>query len=137
LKRRSLGAYRVEHLFALEQALALYGAYNEKVSACDMRIEAALKELSVGRGHKANSLPTSRRRTDQVNPLAFDVRSALLAPLAKDITRIDGFGPYLSLQQDLGRQVAALTNATQRRPCRSGPSVCCRHGWTEQACDRR
>src|SRR3954451_18177751 len=29
------GNYRSEHLFALEQALALYYAYHEKVSACD------------------------------------------------------------------------------------------------------
>ncbi|MGY4601092.1 hypothetical protein [Bradyrhizobium sp. 131] len=38
------GSYRAEHLFALDQALALYDAYREKVSACDVRIEAVLKE---------------------------------------------------------------------------------------------
>lgn len=32
------GSYRAEHLFALEQALALYDAYQEKASACDVRI---------------------------------------------------------------------------------------------------
>ncbi len=37
------GSYRAEHLFALEQALALYDAYHEKASACDARIEAVLK----------------------------------------------------------------------------------------------
>ena len=39
----------------LEQALALYDAYHEKASACDVRIEAVLKELSIhrGRGHGA------------------------------------------------------------------------------------
>ena len=49
------GSYRAEHLFALEQALALYDAYHEKASACDVRIEAVLKELSIhrGRGHGA------------------------------------------------------------------------------------
>ena len=40
------GNYRAEHLFALEQALARYYAYHEKVSACDMRIEA----MSASRG---------------------------------------------------------------------------------------
>ena len=40
----------------------------------------------------------TRRRADQVNGLAFDVRSALFALLGKDITKIDGFGPYLSLK---------------------------------------
>jgi len=37
------GSYRAEHLFALEQALALFDAYHEKASACDVRIEAVLK----------------------------------------------------------------------------------------------
>ena len=72
---KALTGYRAEHLFALEQALALYDAYHEKVSACDVRIEAVLKELSIGRGPRSDSLPSSRRRTDQANGLAFDVRA--------------------------------------------------------------
>jgi len=92
------GSYRTEHLFALGQALALYDVYHEKVSACDVRIEAVLKELSIDRGHSSDSLPSSRRRTDQANGLAFDVRAALFALLGKDITQIDGLGPYLSLK---------------------------------------
>jgi transposase len=92
------GSYRTEHLFALEQALALYEVYHEKVSACDVRIEAVLKELSIDRGHRSDSLPSSRRRTDHANGLAFDVRAALFALLGKDITQIDGLGPYLSLK---------------------------------------
>src|SRR6516162_10827180 len=36
IERALTGSYRAEHLFALEQALALYDAYHEKVSACDM-----------------------------------------------------------------------------------------------------
>jgi transposase len=95
------GSYRAEHLFALEQALALYDAYHEKASACDLRIEAVLKELCIhrGRGHGAVP-PASRRRsrTDQANALAFDVRAALFALLGKDLTTIDGLGPYLSLK---------------------------------------
>jgi transposase len=43
------GSYRTEHLFALEQALALDDVYHEKASACDVRIEAVLKELSMSR----------------------------------------------------------------------------------------
>lgn len=33
-----------------------------------------------------------------MNGLTFDVRSALFALLGKDLTKIDGFGPYLSLK---------------------------------------
>src|SRR5229473_1995038 len=95
------GSYRTEHLFALEQALSLYDAYHEKASACDVRIESVLKELIIHRGHDHGSAPpVSRRRnrTDQANALAFDVRAALFGLLGKDVTTIDGLGPYLSLK---------------------------------------
>src|SRR5712672_1572755 len=95
------GSYRAEHLFALEQALALYDAYHEKASACDVRIEAVLKELSIHRGRDHGSTPPAsrrRNRTDQANALAFDVRAALFGLLGKDVTTIDGLGPYLSLK---------------------------------------
>jgi transposase len=100
IEKALTGSYRAEHLFALEQALALYDAYHEKASACDARIEAVLKELSIGRGRcSGTELPSPRRsRTDQANALSFDVRAALFALLGKDITKIDGLGPYLSLK---------------------------------------
>ena len=98
IEKALTGNYRAEHLFALEQALSLYDVYHEKVQACDIRIEAVLKELSIGRDHKCDALPPSRRRTDQVNGLAFDARSALFALLGKDIAKVDGFGPYLALK---------------------------------------
>src|SRR5258705_13066038 len=94
------GSYRTEHLFALDQSLSLYDAYHEKASACDVRIEAVLKELSIHRGRDHGSTPPAsrrRNRTDQANALAFDVRAALFGLLGKDVTTIDGLGPYLSL----------------------------------------
>jgi transposase len=95
------GSYRAEHLFALEQALSLYDAYHEKASACDARIEAVLKELSIRHGRDYGAAPPAsrrRNRTDQANALTFDVRAALFALLGKDVTTIDGLGPYLSLK---------------------------------------
>src|SRR6201989_1316459 len=47
IEKALAGNYRAEHLFALEQALALYDTYQQKAFACDARIEAVLKELSV------------------------------------------------------------------------------------------
>ena len=93
------GHYRAEHLFALEQALALYDAYQEKASACDARIEAVLKQLSFRRGREVGPLPSRRpgmRR--QPNGPEFDVRAALFALLGKDLTQINGLGPYLALK---------------------------------------
>ena len=95
------GSYRSEHLFALEQALALYEVYHERVSACDVRIETVLNLLTAARGLSGSEPvppPRRRRRTDQPNALAFDARAALFRLLGKDITRIDGLGPYLSLK---------------------------------------
>ncbi|MGY4183124.1 transposase [Bradyrhizobium sp. USDA 4518] len=56
------GSYRAEHLFALEQALALFDAYHEKAAACDIRIEAVLKELSTHRGRGHVAVPPASRR---------------------------------------------------------------------------
>jgi transposase len=93
------GNYRAEHLFALEQALALYDAYQEKASACDARIEAVLKQLSFRRGREVGPLPSARRgMRRQPNGPGFDVRGALFALLGKDLTQINGLGPYLALK---------------------------------------
>jgi len=93
------GHYRAEHLFALEQALALYDAYQEKASACDARIEAILKQLSFHHGREVGSLPSPRRGIRrQPNSPAFDVRASLFALLGKDLTQINGIGPYLALK---------------------------------------
>ncbi len=93
------GYYRPEHLFALEQALALYDQYQEKVAACDARIESVLKKLASVRGSKEATPPAPRRRMPrQANAPAFDVREALYALLGKDLTQIHGLGPYLALK---------------------------------------
>ena len=99
IEKALAGNYRVEHLFALEQALALYDTYQQKAFACDARIEAVLKGLSVHRGREEGQLPAARQnRSSQQNSLLFDVRAALFALLGKDLTQINGLGPYLALK---------------------------------------
>jgi transposase len=93
------GHYRPEHLFALEQALALYDQYQQKVAACDARIESVLKKLACLRGSEEATPPSPRRRMpQQANAPAFDVQRALYALLGKDLTQIHGLGPYLALK---------------------------------------
>jgi transposase len=99
IEKALTGHYRAEHLFGLEQALALYDEYQQKVSACDMRIEAVLMTLASLRGHTGEPLGSPRRRMPrQANGPAFDVREALYALLGKDLTQIHGLGPYLALK---------------------------------------
>jgi transposase len=114
IEKALTGNYRAEHLFALEQALALYDVYQDKVTACDARIEAVLKELSIDRGRKTGQLPPpSRRMPRQPNALGFDVRAALFGFIGKDLTQIHGLGPYLALKliAECGDDVSAWPNA--------------------------
>ena len=46
IEKALTGHYRAEHLFVLEQAVALYDVYQQKVSACDIRIESVITALS-------------------------------------------------------------------------------------------
>ena len=108
------GNYRAEHLFALEQSLALYETYQEKAACCDKRIEAVLSALSAGRTHDARVLPALRRREKrQMNAPGFDVRTALFAVLGKDLTQIHGMGPYLALKlvSECGDDLSAWPSA--------------------------
>jgi transposase len=58
-----------------------------------------LKELSICRGRKAGPLLSPRQnRSRQQNSSLFDVRAALFALLGKDLTQINGLGPYLALK---------------------------------------
>ena len=114
IEKALAGSYRAEHLFAFEQALALYDTYQQKASARDVRIEAVLKELSILRGREAGPLPSPRRhRSRQQNALVFDVRAALFALLGKDLTRINGLGPYLALKliAECGDELSAWPSA--------------------------
>ncbi len=88
------GNDRPEHLFALEQAVALHDADQERVVACDRRIEAALAQLA-----PAEPLPAPRHKTRQPNALAFEVRQALHAVIGVDPTQIHGIGPSPALKR--------------------------------------
>ena len=98
IQRALTGNWRAEHLFALEQALALYDACQEKVTDCDRKIEATLKRIEAQLAKPVGKLPPARRTTRQPNALDFDVRSTLHAVLGVDLTQIHGLGRYLALK---------------------------------------
>jgi transposase len=86
---RSLeGNWREEHLFSLQQALALYDAYAGQIAECDTELQRRLGAL------KAHELPAeglkATRRSYPKNAPRFDARTALFEATGVDLTLIPG-----------------------------------------------
>jgi transposase len=92
------GNDRPEHRLAWEQAVARYDAYQERVQACDQRIEVAVAPLTPPEPPAA-PLPAPRHQTRQPHARHFEVRQARHAIIGVDLTQIHGLGPYLALQR--------------------------------------
>ncbi len=93
-----VGNDRDEHIFALTQSLELFDFYQEKILACDHKLETALSHVTVRAGEQVSPLPKARTKTKQVNAPSFDVRAALYGVLGVDLTQIHGLGPSLALK---------------------------------------
>lgn len=94
-----VGNYRPEHVFALQQALALYDFYQARVDECDAQIETVLVNLVAAKPAPCEPLAKSRTRRGQGrNELSFDVRALLYQLVGIDLTQIHGIGPYLALR---------------------------------------
>ena len=91
------GNYRPEHIFALQQSLELYDVYQERIAACDRKIEATLNMLNQGRQVPVSPDPDRKQRRSK-NEATFDVRSAVHALLGVDPTQIAGIGPQMALR---------------------------------------
>ena len=94
------GNYRPEHVLVLAQHLALYDAYQQQVSACDVAIAAHLETLADPAPEPPHPLPPPRgvRKPAHSNEPAFDVRTPLHRLAGTDLSQIDGLGPYTALR---------------------------------------
>jgi transposase len=93
------GNYRAEHVFALQQNLELFDAYQRQLIACDAAIEAHLAQLAVSTPPRLNPLPPARRRQKpRENEPRFDLRTPLHQLTGVDLSQIDGIGPYNALR---------------------------------------
>src|SRR5829696_1527897 len=63
IRQALVGNNREEHIFALAQALELYDVYQDKIAACDVRIEVVLKRLKEAAGRPGAKLPPARHTT--------------------------------------------------------------------------
>jgi transposase len=93
IRQALTGSYRAEHLFALQQALALYEAYTTQLHECDRQIEqqyAALPPRFDPDDPSAPLGPDPKVNTHSKNAPAFDVRRQLYQLVGVDLTRVPG-----------------------------------------------
>ena len=85
IKAALVGNDRAEHVFALTQSLELYDFYKAQIEACDRKLEAAVKSLTVQTDDDLAPLPKARIKGKQHNAPSFDVRAALYGVLGTDL----------------------------------------------------
>lgn len=93
------GNWRQEHLFALQQAVALYDFYQQQIADCDGQIQAVLGQFqAVTDDLCPPPAKPGKNRKPKGNAPAFNVRDDLYRMLGVDLTRIDGVDAYGALQ---------------------------------------
>ena len=90
------GNWRAEHLFALQQAVALHSFYRQQLRECDLQLQAYLDTfVDQSKGQPCPRRP--RRRTKSVNEPAFDLESALYRMAGVNLTVLEGIDPNTAL----------------------------------------
>jgi transposase len=80
------GNWRTEHLFSLQQALAMFDFIGTQVAECDREIEEQLRALQIHDGEP----PEGKKKARARNAPKFDLRTQLFKMCGVDLTRIDG-----------------------------------------------
>lgn len=108
LARSLQGNWRVEHLFALKQALAHYDFLAEQIHDCDQAIEAALARLPV-RAEATTAAPAKSPRSPRRSAAAQrHLHQALQQCLGVDLTAIPtiGLDTALVLAAEIGPELS-------------------------------
>jgi len=82
------GNWRDEHLFALQQAVALYDFYQTQIEACDQKIKTQLSCFE-DRSNGCEPPPTGKS-SGSIKKLTFDAREHLYRMAGVDLTQIVG-----------------------------------------------
>ena len=83
------GNWRDEHLFALQQAIALYDFYQTQIQACDKELQAQLCRFE-DRSNDAQLPPATGKSKGSSKKLTFDAREHLFRMAGVDLTQIVG-----------------------------------------------
>ncbi|MGQ0774949.1 MAG: IS110 family transposase, partial [Pseudonocardiales bacterium] len=93
------GHYRPEHLFVLQQNLALFDVYQAQLATCDAAIEGHILTLAAAAPAPRRPAPAPRtRKKPRNNEPRFDIRTPLHHLTGVDLTQIDAIGPYSALR---------------------------------------
>jgi len=108
------GTWRSEHLFVLQQALALYDFYTQQIEACDAEIERFYKLIRSDWGEdELPELPAGKRRTHSKNaPKATEARKHLKRIAGVDITAVHGMSVSLAqtIVSEVGTDMSKFPN---------------------------
>jgi transposase len=114
IARALYGNWRVEHLFALKQAVTLYEFYHQQLQECDGQLQAHLATFAdQSRGQPRP--PRQRRHTKRTNEPVFDVGGALYRMAGVDLTVLEAIDPTtaLVLLSEVGPDVSRFPTAKQ------------------------
>src|SRR5215467_8203597 len=109
IARALYGNWRAEHLFALQQAVALYDCYREQLRVCDGQMQAYLANLSDRSQGRPRPRRHGRARRERArNAPAFDVAGALFRMSGVDLTVLEAIDPNtaLVLMSEIGPDVS-------------------------------
>jgi hypothetical protein len=100
------GTWRTEHLFALQQAVALYHFYHQQLTVCDQQLQ---KHLGTFADKSAGQpLPPKPRRHKKAHEPRFDARTPLYRLAGVDLTLIEGIeeGTALVILSEIGTDMS-------------------------------
>src|SRR3990167_1367648 len=90
------GNYRDEHLFALQQSLELFDAYQAKIIECDLAVEKLLDQYYSDGQNPPRATGNKKKR--RKNELHFNAENHLKQMTGVDLTHIDGLSTHSVLR---------------------------------------
>lgn len=111
------GNYRAEHLFALEQSLELYDYFQEKIKACDDKIEQSLADFSTNT--LAKDFSVEKRHTNKKKPSknspAFNLGAEIYRLTGVELLAVPGINNISALQllSEIGFDMTRWKNSKQ------------------------
>jgi len=106
------GNYRPEHVFALQQALALYDFYTAQLAACDAEIARQFANLKPVSADLPPLPPSTKRDTHSKNAPHYDARSYLYRLTGVDLVAITGLNASTvqDIISEIGTDLGAFPN---------------------------